>query len=159
MVAFSGGQPVIGGYLICNACLSFHQVPGAFSDNPIYQHPGSLFSFLMREVGNTYRPNQENRYFEFAGTVMDIGVAGLTRSNRWDDVAIGIQVVDTAVSYMPDLFRSAKNSAVGGVSLDQAARVFMDMSDIIGATIDPSTGQILLIGKGSTDLPPMTQTT
>lgn len=38
-------------------------------------------------------------------------------------------------------------AVVGGISLDRTAEVLVNLSDIIGATFDPTTGQIILIGR------------
>jgi RHS repeat-associated protein len=45
--------------------------------------------------------------------------------------------------------------AFGGVSLDQAAKVLVDLNDITGASYDPKTGQVTLIGRKDLTLPPM----
>jgi RHS repeat-associated protein len=45
--------------------------------------------------------------------------------------------------------------AVGGVYLDQAAKVMGEMGSITGATYDPGTGQMILIGDKKTTLPAM----
>lgn len=45
--------------------------------------------------------------------------------------------------------------AVGGVYLDQAAKVIGEMGSITGAAYDPATGQLILIGDKNTALPPM----
>lgn len=45
--------------------------------------------------------------------------------------------------------------SVGGVSLDRAAKVLVDVRDITGAAYDPRTGQVVLIGRKDASLPPM----
>lgn len=44
---------------------------------------------------------------------------------------------------------------VGGVYLDQAAKVIGKLGSITGAAYDPATGQLILIGDQNTTLPPM----
>jgi len=44
---------------------------------------------------------------------------------------------------------------VGGVSLDRAAEVLVDINTITGAAFDPATGQLTLIGQQDLSLPPM----
>ena len=46
-------------------------------------------------------------------------------------------------------------AAVGGVSLDKAAQVLVNLNDITGASYDPKTGQVTLIGRKDLSLPPM----
>lgn len=46
-------------------------------------------------------------------------------------------------------------NTVGGVSLDRAAKVLVDVRDITGAAYDPRTGQVVLIGRKDARLPPM----
>jgi len=43
----------------------------------------------------------------------------------------------------------------GGVSLDKTARLIGSFTDIVGATYDSSTGQLILIGDQNYSLPPM----
>src|SRR6185503_19174586 len=44
---------------------------------------------------------------------------------------------------------------VGGVYLDQAAKVIGQLGTITGATYDPTSGRLILIGDKTTTLPPM----
>jgi RHS repeat-associated protein len=44
---------------------------------------------------------------------------------------------------------------VGGVYLDQAAKVIGQLGSITGATYDPASGRLILIGDKNTTLPPM----
>lgn len=46
-------------------------------------------------------------------------------------------------------------AAVGGVSLNRAAEVLVNLNDITGASYDPNTGQVILIGRRDLTLPPM----
>jgi YD repeat-containing protein len=48
-------------------------------------------------------------------------------------------------------------AAVGGVLLDKAAQMLVNLNDITGASFDPKTGQVILIGRqdSSLNLPPM----
>jgi len=46
-------------------------------------------------------------------------------------------------------------STVGGVSLDRTAEILVDINTITGATFDPVTGQLILIGQQDLNLPPM----
>jgi len=53
------------------------------------------------------------------------------------------------------LFGEGASAAVGGVSLDRAAEVLVDINTITGAAFDPVTGQLILIGQQDLSLPPM----
>ena len=46
-------------------------------------------------------------------------------------------------------------STVGGVSLDRTAEVLVNLNTITGATFDPATGQLILVGQQDLSLPPM----
>jgi YD repeat-containing protein len=60
------------------------------------------------------------------------------------------------LSGLPAQFVNSRGgTAVGGVSLDKTAQVLVNLNNITGATLDPNTGQLILIGKKDTRLPPM----
>jgi YD repeat-containing protein len=46
-------------------------------------------------------------------------------------------------------------AGIGGVSLDQAAEVLVNLNEITGASFDPRTGQVSLVGSQDPSLPPM----
>lgn len=46
-------------------------------------------------------------------------------------------------------------SDLGGVSFDKTAQLIGTLTDILGATYDPSTGQLILVGSQNYSLPPM----
>jgi YD repeat-containing protein len=49
------------------------------------------------------------------------------------------------------LFPPSGGDGVGGVSLDLAAEVLVDLTDITGAFFDPTTGQVVLVGREDSD--------
>lgn len=58
--------------------------------------------------------------------------------------------------FPPDDHGGGGGAAVGGVSLDRTAQVLVEnMNEITGATVDPQTGQIVLIGRMNSALPPL----
>ncbi len=63
--------------------------------------------------------------------------------------------LNDVVTTVGSALSSVGEATVGGVSLDRAASVLGDLNDITGATFDPATGQVVLIGRKDTLLPPM----
>ncbi len=59
--------------------------------------------------------------------------------------------------FFPPDWPNGGGAAVGGVLLDKAAQVLVNLNDITGASFDPKTGQVTLIGRqdASLNLPPM----
>lgn len=44
---------------------------------------------------------------------------------------------------------------VGGIALDRVATVLADLNDLVGVTYDPDSGEVILLGRTDTRLPPM----
>ncbi|MGB7128903.1 MAG: RHS repeat-associated core domain-containing protein [Candidatus Rhabdochlamydia sp.] len=65
-----------------------------------------------------------------------------------------------AVRFSPNVVKptcpySAISGDLGGVSFDQTAQLIGTLTDVLGATYDSSTGQLILIGSQNYSLPPM----
>ncbi len=108
-----------------------------------------------------------------AGEITDLGFSFATGRfekgaptllSHVSDFATAVDAVNSTGESVGTIYKSlsgmngANNTggdSFGGVSLDQAAKVMADLNDISGATYDPKTGQIILIGRKDISLPPM----
>ena len=92
-------------------------------------------------------------------------VAAKYRGEMWStatDLVIGarsyLQDLSSDNDGIPDRIDPAPgdtNIPCGGVLLDKAAEMLVDLNDITGATYDPTTGQLILLGRQDRRLPPM----
>jgi len=100
----------------------------------------------------------KDRIDEYLPSVGNSGFGGLRPVRRFSPT------IDTGpkISPLPGLKgggagdrMSGGSAAVGGISLDRAAQVMVDLRDVRGATFDPATGQLVLIGRKDLSFPEM----
>jgi len=81
----------------------------------------------------------------------------LSGPTSFQSISVDLEGLDNQQRYYPPFPPGGGGGdiGVGGVSLDRAAEVLVDLNDITGATYDPATGQLILIGRQDLSLPPM----
>ncbi|GEM_PF-3542208 len=117
-------------------------------------------------IWSTYKANEDIiKYWKDNGalpTKLKVDIQHNFSNGFWDitdllGLTIAMHIVNlrnVATNVVYNVAISVANS-VGGVSLDRAAKVLVDVRDITGAVYDPRTGQVILIGRKDASLPPM----
>lgn len=110
-----------------------------------------LYTEVIRSGSRYNLPQAAAWRDSFASEAAKLWLKGNRIFTGFNWAAMAVDVYDLFL--VPVLQESTQR--VGGISLNKSAQVFTNLTDISGATYDPTTQQLILIGQEQIGLPPM----